>query len=1154
MVASRCFRVFLFVPITFLFIIHPAYSQEKDLDKAETLNQKLTELDKQGRYQEAINLAQQVLTMREKVLGSDHPEVARGLDKLGELYQKIGDYSKAEPLHKRALAISEKALGPKHPDVAASLDNLGLLFHYLGDYTRAKPLHNRALVIREKALGPEHPDVATSLINLAALYVSLNDYTRAEPLFKRALAINEKALGPEHPDVATSLINLAFLYHSSGDYERAKLLYNRALTIRKKALGPEHPEVANILNNMAELYRNLGDYSLAKPLYKRALAIKEKALGSEHPDVATMLNNMAVLYVDLGDYSMAETLEKRALTIREKALGFEHPHVAYSLNNLATLYVDLGDYSMAEPLLKRSLAILEKALGPEHSLVAQSLNNLAELYSFLGDYSKADPLHKRALTIKERLLGSKHPQVAHSLNNLAALYCNLGDYAKAESLHKNALAIMEKALGPEHSDMATGLNNLAGFYVDLGDYSKAEPLYKHALAINEKALSPEHPKVATSLSNLAFLYQFLGDYAEAEPLFKRALSIREKALGSEHPDVAFSLSNLAVLYATLNDFQKANWLLTKAQRIDGKLIDQIIRFTTEEQKMKFLSMKQSGLYIFISLIDQYFSQEPSSRREVFDVWLGRKGIILEAQKRYQEALVYSDDPQVGKIFQELSRTRAKLSKLAFSGPGKIDPEVYKKKIADLESKKSELEAKLSRLSMAFALKQKISKADTLKVANALPKGTALLEFARVTKFNFKAKGKETPWLGDNYIAFVVHADRGEEPGMVNLGDAGEIDKAIALLKKQIVDSSDRKKPNMISASKKLYELVFEPLKKELGDVKEIFVSPDGNLSLIPFEVLLGPDGKFLIETYTFNYLAAGRDILRFGQIQKSDNKAVLMGNPDFNLGPKEKVSILEDLNLDDKKKFLQASRSASMGDFKFQPLEHTKEELAAIESILGQNKTEVYIGKEALEEVLMDKKAPIILHLATHGFFLKDQNTANIDSFNTGRGWQTAPLPEPGLSFPGGVASIIDIENPLLKSGVVLAGANHARETDNNDKNDGIVTAEEILGLNLHGTEMVVLSACDTGLGEVKSGEGVFGLRRAFTQAGAQSLVMSMWKVPDRETKELMVQFYENIYSGGMNRCQALRQAALNVMEVVRQRYGHADPRYWGAFVFMGEP
>jgi tetratricopeptide (TPR) repeat protein len=331
------------------------------------------------------------------------------LNQTGDYLCERARYEQAEPLYERALAILEKVLGSEHPNVATSFNNLARLHDEQGHYEQAKLLYKRALAIQEKVLGPEHPHIATSFNNLARLYDTQGRYEQAEPLYKRALAIVEKVLGLEHPNVATSLNNLAVMYSNQGRYEEAELLQKRALAIREKGLGPEHPDVAQSLNNLAVLYSNQGRDEQVEPLYQRALAIRQKVLGLEHPDVASSLNNLAVLYRKQGRNEEAEQLYQRALEILEKVLGSEHPDVATSLNNLAELYSNQGRDEQVEPLYKRALAIREKALGPEHPDVAQSLNNLAGLYDKQGRYEQAEPLLKRALAIVEKVLRPEHP-------------------------------------------------------------------------------------------------------------------------------------------------------------------------------------------------------------------------------------------------------------------------------------------------------------------------------------------------------------------------------------------------------------------------------------------------------------------------------------------------------------------------------------------------------------------------------------------------------------------------------------------------------------------------------------------------------------------------------------------------------------------------
>jgi CHAT domain-containing protein len=694
---------------------------------------------------------------------------------------------------------------------------------------------------------------------------------------------------------------------------------------------------------------------------------------------------------------------------------------------------------------------------------------------------------------------------------------------------------------------AESLNQEVVKFYQQGRYSDAIRLAEKALAIYEKALGPDHPDVALSLNNLAFLYCYMGDYARAEPLYKRSLAIYEKALGPDHPDVAQSLNNLASLYAAKGEFSKAHSLFIRAQGIDEKLIDQVVGFASEDRQTIFLIRRQSNLELALSLAAMHLKEDPSVRKDALDVWLRRKGIVLEAQRRFQEAIVYSDDPRVVSTFQELAKIRSQLSQLTFGGPGKEGSEAYQRKIADLEIKKRDLEAKLSSLSRAYALKKKIERANSTKVAQALPVKTALLEFVRINTFNFKAKGKEKRWFPPRYLVFVLHAGKGHRVEMVDLGDAGEINKAIALFKRELSESKGREARKAMETSRRIHDLVFMPLKTALDEVKELFISPDGNLNLIPFEVLQGPDGKFLIEDYTFNYLAAGRDIIGFGKIREKGDSALLLGDPDFDLGPEEKASTLKKLALSEGKSEEATKRSPDMRGFSFQRLPGTREEVETIKGLLRDEDVDLYTGKEALEEVLKQKGTPRILHLATHGFFLSDQDLSALREEGMGRGLQVV-----GVQGPMGKG--VKVENPLLLSGIALAGANNALRSGDLEKSDGVVTAEKILGLRLRGTDMVVLSACETGLGEVKSGEGVYGLRRAFIQAGTKGLVMSMWSVPDRETKELMVAFYKNVLSGKMSRCQALRQAELKQMQVVKERYDHTNPFYWGSFVFLGEP
>jgi CHAT domain-containing protein len=714
------------------------------------------------------------------------------------------------------------------------------------------------------------------------------------------------------------------------------------------------------------------------------------------------------------------------------------------------------------------------------------------------------------------------------------------------------LKIDEKIFGPEHIKMTATMDGLASLYSDLGKLTEAESLYKRSLKIREKTLGPEHPDLVYSFNNLAVFYASFGDNTKAESLYKRCIEMLENVFGPDHPDIAMVLSNQALLYASLDKYKNAFNVMKKVQQIDEKIIDEVMTFTTENRAIKFLSTRKSHFHTFIGFVSQYMSSSPSAIRDAFDVWLKRKAFTFEAQRKLYEALLYLDDPVSSRTFQQLAATRESLSKLIFRGPGKAGVEVYQKKLQELEERKERLKNEIVKINQASAEEQKVTKTDSNMVAKVLPYDTVMLEIARIRNPNFKAKREEKNKKLEHYLVFVLHAGENADVRMIDLGEAKRIDSTIIKLK-QII-TKDGSAQQITEISKQLYSMVFAPIKMQLGNVKRIFISPDGDLNLIPFEILQSPDNRFLIEDYEFNYLSAGRDIVGFCGNNSKSQKTLIMGDPDFDLNPDDINSTMNRSSLKYSEEINIAKRSIDMKGVRFARLPGTKEEVTTIHALLGKDQAELYTGKEALEEVLRKKGTPRILHLATHGFFLEDLDLSRFDNESRTRGVIGFSPQTPIQKDKKNTRINLKDVNPLLRSGIALAGANRALTVDDVEKCDGIVTAEKILGLRLQGTEMVVLSACDTGIGEVKAGEGVYGLRRAFSQAGAKSLVMSMWQVPDRETKELMINFYKNLQSGKLNRCDSLRQASLKQMRIVKKRYGHANPFYWGAFVFLGEP
>ena len=318
--------------------------------------------------------------------------------------------------------------------------------------------------------------------------------------------------------------------------------------------------------------------------------------------------------------------------------------------------------------------------------------------------------------------------------------------------------------------------------------------------------------------------------------------------------------------------------MERAQESDRRQIEQILGFAPEAQQTQFLATRENNFFAYISLIRQRFPDNPKAIRNALDVWLARKGILLEAQKRIQDVLAAGDNPQAQEIFAKLIGIRQELARLVLGGPGKEGPEAYQKRIVDLTSQKEILEGQLSRLSQAFAQQRKTRIATTATVTSALPKGAVLIEMARIKDYDFKT-GK---WGASRYLVFILSPGKDSDVSLVDLGEADSLDQKAASFKKSLGNSKTL--PDVLAKqSNDLYRLIFTPLTSALGESRQIFLSPDGSLNLIPFEVLQDNEGRYLIETNTFHYVSAGRDIAGYGMIKEKGQKALLLGDPDFDL-------------------------------------------------------------------------------------------------------------------------------------------------------------------------------------------------------------------------------------------------------------------------------
>jgi tetratricopeptide (TPR) repeat protein len=835
--------------------------------------------------------------------------------------------------------------------------------------------------------------------------------------------------------------------------------------------------IAKVSQEFIQLYQE-GKFKEAYPLAIQCRDLTREHLGENHPDFASSLNNLAALYRAMGNFAAAEPLLKQALDIRRRVLGEEHPDLAGSLNNLAGLYYAMGNFAAAEPLLKQALDIMRRALGEEHPDFAVSLNTLALLYQTMGNFAAAEPRLKQALDIRRRVLGEEHPHFAQSLNNLAELYYEMGNFVAAESLYKRARDIRRRVLGENHPDFAQ------------------------------------------SLSNLALLYMSMGNFVAAEPLYKQALEIWGRVFGEEHPDLAGSLNDLAALYAATNRETEAYELMCRAAVIHDRMIGQVFSIGSESQRVAYLNTIQGNLAFFVSHVSQHFAQSAPEVRAALDLVLRRKAIGAEALAAQRDAVLSGKYPEQREQLKELSTLRMQIGQKTLAGPGAEGLQRHLTVLAQWTAQKEQLEMELALRIPEMKLEAQFRAADCKAIAQTLPPTSTLIEYMRFDVPDLKAMlaKSETQWKPAHYLAFVIPAGRPDDVQMVDLGEADPIDRLIAEFRSSITSGLFArlfKSRKQVFSGNKLLAAIFDPLISFIGTSSQLLIAPDGNLCTFPFEVLPTKNFKVgivfsrrrerLIDRYHFSYLSVGRDVLRFqAESSGQPTNPLIIADPDFDLSVKEGAAKEEMASSESRQ-----SRDLDRNHFHFSRLPGTRREGEQIARLLG---LEPWLDSKALEGKLKASGSPQILHLATHGFFLKDQqHDPNRETRDLGMRAGTSGGMMERMSGPG-------MENPLLRSGIVLAGVNtwSTYGALPPDAEDGVLTAVDVSGLELLATDLVVLSACETGLGKIQVGEGVFGLRRTFMLAGAKTLVMSLWNVPDK------------------------------------QKY--PDPYYWGAFICQGDP
>jgi CHAT domain-containing protein len=831
-----------------------------------------------------------------------------------------------------------------------------------------------------------------------------------------------------------------------------------------------------------------GRFDEGRPLLERALVLSERARGPEDTDIAMVLFRLAENALETRDDGRARSLVQRAIAIYEKSWGTEHPYTAMALARLAAIDQRAGDGPKAEALLRQSVGVIERELGTDHVWYVRCLTTEANLRVAAHDIEKAEALQRQVIAILERLHNTDTIQYAVALHNLGEVYMAKHDNVRAEDLFQRSLAVTEAIEGPESYRVSTKLQNLAIIARDQKDYSKALDYDTRALTIRERILGADHADIASLLNNMAVIYHVTGDDDHALPLFFRALEIREKTVSPYHTGTLNTVSNLARTFAAAGDIAEAIAFEQRAAAIVEKQLSLNLAIGSEREKLAFVRGNTGRTDQTISLHLNQAPHDSLAASLAALVVLQRKGRVLDAMTDMFETVRQHDgDPRDGALFDQLNKTTTELAHVALNPDAPSHPDEQQRTIARLDARREQLETVLSAHSAEFRADTRAVTIDAVQAA--IPEDAALLEYAVFRPFDLRAERNAEAFGPPHYAAYVVR--RQGTPVGIDLGEVAAIDRKLNGLRMALRNPSST---DVKARANVLYEAVLAPLRGSIGNAMHLVISPDGALNLVPFEALVDGRGAYLIERYETSYVTSGRDLLRMQIAHPATNPPVIVADPSFGEPP---------------------SKTSTVSMY-FAPLGATGLEAQAIKRLFSD--ATLLVGSDATKARLQEVKAPEILHIASHGFFLEDQAHGDAQA-----------------AAPG---------NPLLRSGLVLAGANQTP----NGSTDGILTALEASGLDLWGTKLVTLSACDTGVGEIRNGEGVYGLRRAFLLAGAETVVMNLWPVSDYVARDVMVTYYAGLHVG-LGRGEALRNAKLAMMK----RRLRQHPYFWAGVIASGE-
>jgi CHAT domain-containing protein/tetratricopeptide (TPR) repeat protein len=1035
-----------------------------------------------------------------------------------EMFMIRGRYDSALYYADEAAAIMRGTIGEKNLQYCFMLRKLAYAHFYLGNYKKAKYFIIREAALWEALKKTSDREYIFCLEAASVICRRAGEYEEALAQIRKADKKAADLYKEDSPEYAEILYNYAGVYHDMGCASNDMIYLNQEEKYLKRAesiyrsTGEKGQDKFYInLSDQASWNNNIGNTPLAEKMLLQVAEFCKKEYGPQNPGYASALNNVAVLYYNSGNYKLAENNFNEALAIYKSGIGARKSETGICLNNLGALYYKIGNFEFASALINESRAIFEECRQTESPLYSVILNNLASVILCEEYYSSPEDKNGARLTTSWDLIQkadsvfrlncqAPHPYYLPVTCNLGIWYNIKGDKVKSfqtlvkmsedANMSLRVVAMMNKLSMSDKLPVMPGYNPAP----DPAIIPISNTLYNEVSASNSKGSASDDMKGITT----ALIRMVAG----------KADNIK-KAVGPYHPAYGEMLKSLIIVYASIDDFKREEELTLEYLNVINHKMLQDFSYLSESEKEMYYQTRLPDQHSFASYSLMRKRTNPMITRQTYDNVLLNKGLMLKSSTAMRLAILSSNDPVLLKEYDEWIALQKEISAL-YSTP--VDLRV--KNLSEIENQANVLERSLVSRSQDFSDYRKGLQITWDDVRKNLKSDEAAIEFT-----DFKRREKDGGYLS-TYCALVLRPDS-EYPEMVKLFTEDQLEAVLDRSGMNNLTGINDIYGTLSSQDARLYNLIWKPIEEYLEGVKIVYVSPSGMLNKISFSAISNGKGVYLCDRF---------------QVQIKGSTGTVTTQNLFSAGSRSAALILGGI---------QYSNAGSDSDV-WSYLKGTKDEGDAVTGILEKGGVSVqYLsGNKATETYLKENAGTYnILHLATHGFFFDDPNKKRIEE-NSNK-IEFGQITFRGASSSAyGVSSFVNSENPLMRSGLVLAGANDVwLKPEKGGSEDGVLTAQEVTQIDLRKNDLVVLSACETGLGDIKGNEGVYGMQRSLKMAGVKYIIESLWEIPDNETVEFMSKFYSNLIKD-----KDIKQAFYGAQKSMRTKY---DPYFWGAFVLL---